>query len=461
MNAAKIGLEIHGYLSTKEKLFCTCSADYKNAETNTNICPICTGQPGAKPMLPNEVALDKVIAIALMLGCKINPKVIWQRKHYDWPDMPKGYQSTISGAHSIPVAEHGEFLGIGITESHLEEDPAKWDPVTGNVDYNRSGVPLIEIVTDPDFKDKKQVQQWLTNLLRTLGYIGAVDTDAGIKADVNVSVKVNGKQGNRVEVKNINSIDSITKAIDYEIARQTEVLEKGEKVVMETRAFNDATNETVSMRSKEKAADYRFIPDPDLPIIEIKKNKVKEIESSLPELPHMKVQRFIKQYKIDKYTAGVLTENLDISKFFEQVLNKVKDVKLTSQWVTTELLRILNWNKKTLSEVNIDVNHFIILLTLIKQKKLTELAAKKMLNDFIPKSFDPNSKLKSTARISNTAEIEKWCKEAMKNNLKAVEDYKKGEKNSFNFLIGQVMKLSQRRADFQIVREVLTKLLKK
>jgi len=461
MVKAKIGLEIHGYLTTKEKLFCQCSANYKNAPFNTNICPICTGQPGSKPMLPNESALDKVIAIGLMLGCKINPSFTWQRKHYDWPDMPKGYQNTISGAHSIPVTEKGEFLGIKITEAHLEEDPARWDPVTGNVDYNRSGVPLIEIVTEPDFTNSKQVKKWLNHLLRTLDYIGAVDSDAGIKADVNVSIKLGDIEGHRVEVKNINSIDSITKAIEYEILRQTNLLEDGKNIVMETRAYDENGEETISMRSKEQAADYRFIPEPDLPIIEVSKDKINKIKSKLPELPHLKVQRFIKQYKIDDYTAGVLTSNLDIANFFEKVLEKVKDVKLTSIWVTVELLRVLNWNKKTLSEVEVKPEHFIELVKLVKQGKLTELAAKRLLNEFIPKSFDPLTKLKSTARVTDKKEIEKWCKQSMEKNKKAVEDYKKGEQNSFNFLIGQVMQLSQRRADSKAVREVLTRLLKK
>jgi len=460
MTKVKIGLEIHGYLSTKEKLFCKCSADYKTTTVNTNICPICTGQPGSKPMLPNKTAMDKVIAISLMLGAKINPKVIWQRKHYDWPDLPKGFQSTISGAHSIPVSENGNFVDIDITEAHLEEDPARWDPVTGNVDYNRCGVPLIEIVTEPQFKDSKQVIKWVNQLLRTLGYIGAVDTDAGIKADVNVSVNVNGKQGNRVEVKNINSIDSMAKAIEYEIIRQEEVLKQGKRVVMETRAYEDHSQETVSMRSKENAADYRFIPDPDLPIVNISKKHVDQIRSELPELPHLKVQRFIKEYKINDYTADVLTANLDIANFFELILNKVKDVKLVSSWVTVELLRVLNWNKKTLSEVDVKAEHFVELLSLLKSGKLTELTAKKMLNDFVPKSFDPSKKVKSVGRITDKSDIEKWCKQVMSKNKKAVDDYKNGEKNSFNFLLGQVMILSDRRADSKIVREVILKLLK-
>ena len=193
-DSAKIGLEIHGYLITQEKLFCKCPTNYRDEKPNTNICPICTGQPGSKPMLPNSEALKKVIAISLMLGCKINTDVVWQRKHYDWPDLPKGYQDTTSGAYSIPVGENGEYLGIRIHHCHIEEDPARWDPETGTIDYNRCGMPLIEIVTEPDFKSSKEVREWLNQLLITLSYIKAVNADAGIKADVNVSEKVNGKQ---------------------------------------------------------------------------------------------------------------------------------------------------------------------------------------------------------------------------------------------------------------------------
>lgn len=456
----KIGLEIHGYLTTKEKLFCRCPTNYKNAVINTNVCPVCTGMPGSKPMAPNEESLKKVIAISLMLGCKINSKVIWQRKHYDWPDLPKGYQNTISGAHSIPVAEKGSFLGINITEAHLEEDPARWDPATGNVDYNRCGMPLIEIVTEPEFKTSSHVKQWLNQLLITLSYIGAVDSDAGIKADVNVSVNESGNQGNRVEVKNINSLDSITKAIDHEILRQSSLLKQGEEVKRETRTFIEATQETVGMRSKEEVEEYRFIPDPDLPIIDIPNILIEKIKSSLPELPHLKVQRFIKEYKISQDTAAVLTANLDIANFFEEILKKVRDVRLVSNWVTIELLRVLNWNKKTLLEVKISPEHFTSLLNLIKQGKLTELAAKRILNDFIPKSFNPEEKLKSSERVTDKSQIEKWCKEIISKNRQAAEDYKKGEEKSFNFLMGEVIKLSERRADSKTVREVLVKILK-
>src|SRR6056297_1248111 len=200
----KIGLEIHGYINTHEKLFCTCKVGHglKHALPNTNICPICTGQPGSKPLLPNKEAVKKAIQIALVLGCKVSKKMPWQRKHYSWPDLPKGFQSTMSGPHSIPNGISGNFMGIGITECHLEEDPAAWNPETGEIDYNRSGSPLIEIVTDPDFKSKEEVVDWLRNLLAVLDYIKVIDRNFGVKADVNISIG----GGKRVEIKNVNSL---------------------------------------------------------------------------------------------------------------------------------------------------------------------------------------------------------------------------------------------------------------
>ena len=289
--ALKIGLEIHGYLQTKEKLFCTCKAEHglKKVSPNMNICPICTGYPGSKPMLPNAEAIKKIIQIGLMLGCKINKQFLWQRKHYSWPDLPKGYQTTISGSYSIPVGEKGEFLGIKIREVHLEEDPAKWDPETGCIDYNRSGMPLVEIVTEPDFKSAEQVSLWLKQLILTLSYIKALDKDAGIKSDVNVST-----YGDRIEVKNVNSISSIVEAINYEAKRQ----EKEKPLKKETRAWLPEKKETVKMRSKEEAADYRFIPEPDLPIIKLEEKEIQQIKSSLPESPAEKLNKLIKKHKL-------------------------------------------------------------------------------------------------------------------------------------------------------------------
>ena len=257
----KIGLEIHGYLLTNKKLFCHCKSEHglKYSKPNTNICPICTGQPGAKPLLPNRNALDKSIKIALMLGCKINEKLIWQRKHYDWPDLPKGYQNTFSGNHAIPNGEKGKFSGIDITEVHLEEDPAAWNPKTGEIDYNRSGSPLIEIVTEPQFTNSRQVIEWLKKLISALSYIKAIDKTSGLKADVNISIP----GGKRIEVKNVNSLKNIKEAIEYEIKRQQKDLPK----TQETRRYDEIKNMTSRMRSKEQAQDYRFISEPDLPLV--------------------------------------------------------------------------------------------------------------------------------------------------------------------------------------------------
>ncbi|MEK6871991.1 MAG: Asp-tRNA(Asn)/Glu-tRNA(Gln) amidotransferase GatCAB subunit B, partial [Nanoarchaeota archaeon] len=255
-----IGLEIHGYLETKEKLFCRCKNfhDMKKIAPNTNICPVCTGQPGAKPMLPNKSALDKALQIGLLLGCTPNviengKQLIFQRKHYRWPDMPYGYQKTISGAHSIPVTENGLFEAVRIREVHLEEDPAAWNPERGFIDYNRAGVPLIEIVTEPDFHDAIEVGEWLKNLVLTLSYIKVLNKDAGIKADVNVNI--NGVS-ERTEIKNVNSVSEIMRAINAEIERHT----NEKPSLRETRRWNSLKGKTELMRSKEELADYRFIP---------------------------------------------------------------------------------------------------------------------------------------------------------------------------------------------------------
>ncbi|MFH1249333.1 MAG: Asp-tRNA(Asn)/Glu-tRNA(Gln) amidotransferase subunit GatB [archaeon] len=448
----KKGLEIHGYIVSNEKLFCRCPATYKTgAKPNTNICPICTGYPGSKPMLPNDSSLNKIVAIGLMMGCKISQKgMSWQRKHYDWPDLPKGYQDTISGAYSVPVGVEGEFLGIKIREVHLEEDPAKWDPQTGYVDFNRCGLPLVEIVTEPDFKSSAQVLEWLKSLITTLSYIKAVEKDAGIKADVNVSTS-----GERVEIKNVNSFESIVNAIEYEIKRQDEETKKGNKIARETRAFDDKKGITITMRQKEEQAEYRFIPDPDLPVISLRQDYVSKIASQLPEMPHEKKDRFVKEHDIDKEIAHILTTNLEIAEFYESVLSFGIDKKLASYWVVIELTRVLNWNKKSLEDVEINPEHFAELIKLVSENKITENAAKKMLNEFIPKSFSPQSKLASVSRIEDKQEIESICKEVISKNQKAAEDYRKGEEKALHFLLGQVMAATKGRADNKIAREVI------
>ncbi len=452
MVKAKIGLEIHGYLNTSEKLFCSCKAIHgaKLTKPNTNICPICTGQPGAKPMPPNKEAIDKIIQIALLLGCKVNEKIYWQRKHYNWPDLPKGYQDTISGAYSVPNGVDGNFLGIRIKECHLEEDPAAWNPETGEIDYNRSGLPLVEIVTEPDFETSEQVVDWLRKLIHTLSYVKALDKSAGIKCDVNVSLP--SKKGARVEIKNVNSIKNIQKAIDYEVSRQEKEVPKKQ----ETRAFS--SGKTILMRLKENAEDYRFLTDPDLPVIKIDKKRIRKIKENLPETPLEKLDKLIKKYKIEKKYAEILVKDLAIAEFFENIIDKTEP-SLAVRWVVIELRNVLNYNKKELEDVEISEKHFVELLDLIMNKKITELKAKEILRKWIPKSFSPSKEV-SGKIVQDEDKISNLIDEVLRENKKAVEDYKNGEEKAINFLIGQVMRKTQNMADYSIVRSLLIKKLK-
>jgi len=447
----KVGLEVHGYINTKEKLFCSCKAEHgaKHSKPNINICPTCTAQPGAKPMAPNSEAVKKAIQIALILNCKINEKLPWQRKHYDWPDLPKGYQNTLSGPHAIPIGRTGNFEGIEITECHLEEDPAAWNPQTGEIDYNRSGSPLIEIVTEPNFTSSEQVIEWIKKLITTLDYIKAIDKKSGIKADVNVSIT----NGARIEMKNINSLKKIQKAIEYEFARQ----KKDKPKKQETRMFDETKGITKLMRTKEQSQDYRFISEPDLPSLIIEKSRITEIKKQIPETPKEKLDKLIKKYKIPEFNAKILTRKLEIVEFFEEIIEKAEP-KLAVRWVTEELLSVLNYNKKELDEIDLKPEHFIELLKLIESRKITELKAKDILRGWKEKSASP--KTKGHEQISGSEEIEKIVKKVIKENPKAVADYKNGEQKSLNFLIGQVMKLSNKRADYQASREIIQKRIK-
>jgi len=449
----KIGLEIHGYLDTEKKLFCNCNAIHgsKLANPNTQICPICTAQPGCKPMLPNKDAIKKATQIAIILGCTVNEKLIFYRKHYSWPDLPKGYQNTISGPHSKANGEKGKFLGIGIWECHLEEDPAAWNPDTGEIDYNRSGSPLIEIVTAPDFTSSEQVVEWLKQLIITLDYIKAIDKKAGIKADVNVSIS----GGERVELKNINSLQNIKDAIEIEIKRQEKDLPKEKH----TRRYDSVKKTTTLMRSKENAEDYRFISDPDLPEIILDKKFIEKIRKELPETPKEKLEKLIKKYNIPLENAEILTKKLEIVEFFESIIGYT-DSKLAIRYVTEELLSVLNYNKIELEDTQINPEHFIKLLNAIKDNKITELKAKDILRTWKEQSFDPEKEIKENKSISDSSEIEKIAKQIIKENEKAANDYKNGEDKSINFLIGQLMRATNKRADFKTAKEVLEKLLK-
>jgi len=452
----KIGLEVHGYLDTREKLFCMCKTDSLDSDSNSRICPICTGQPGSKPMAANGEAVRKVVQIATIFGSRINTSgLIWQRKHYNWADNPKGYQTTISGAHATTNAVGGKFGGINITELHLEEDPAQWNPETGRIDYNRSGLPLVEIVTEPEFSDSDQVVQWLKSLLLSLSYVQAVRKNAGIKVDVNIST-----YGERVEMKNLNSLEKIRKAIDYEIARQIEAHDAGEEQARETRAFDEKLGKTIKMRSKEDAADYRFIPDPDLPEIIVNKKMIAEVKKNLPEMPEEKLNKLLKKFRVSEADAKVLTKNLELVEFFEELAKTGVDAKENVPWITVELLRVLNYNKKTLEDADVDVKpeHLAELIKAVDSGKITKLKGKQIMNEFIPKSFSLKEHKAEISSIDDAA-IENLCKQVINENPHVVDEYKGGKDASLNFLIGQVMRLSNRRADFKVAGDVLKRLI--
>ena len=458
MVEAKIGLEVHGYLDmidTGSKLFCNCSID-ENASPNTNICPICTGQPGCKPMLPNKEAISKIIAIAKMLNCRINSNLLFQRKHYNWPDMPVGFQKTMSGSFAVPVGEEGEFEGIRINEIHLEEDPAAWDPVTGKVDYNRAGHPLVEIVTEPDFKTPSEVRAWLKKLVTVLGYVKAVNENAGIKSDVNVSIS---PAFDRVEVKNVNSIKSISKAAEFEILRQEKEVNEGKKILQETRRWDDASGETQFMRSKEDAQDYMFIPEPDLPVIEITSKYVKEISDSLPQKPSEKIEKFTSR-GVELEDAEVLASELMLAELFEKVAVEI-DPKLAAKWLRRELLRVLNYNKKSLEEVKLDEKHIIELLVMLEKKEISDKVARTIMEKLVEEEFSPVDYVKKEglSMVSDSGELEKFCLEAIKENPKAVEDVKAGNEKSVNFLVGQVMRKTKGKSNPTEVGKLMKELI--
>jgi len=453
------GLEVHGYLNmeNKTKLFCDDKID-SDAAPNTNVCPICTGQPGAKPMLPNRQAVEKIVAIGLLLNCKINKRLLFQRKHYSWPDLPNCYQRTISGSYSVPVGVDGDFLGIGISDIHLEEDPARWDPVTGEVDYNRSGLPLVEIVTKPDFTSSEEVRAWLKKLLTALSYIKAIDPDAGIKSDVNVSVK---PDFNRVEVKNVNSFKSIVKAIEHEILRQKKEIAEGKKIQSHTMAWDEKFEKTTFMRSKESAQDYMFIPEPDLPAIIIKQDYIDEISKTLPERPQDKISAYVKK-GVAKEDAEVIAGDLYLAELFERVVKEVSP-GLAARFIRKELLKIANFQKKDVEELGITEKHLVPLLKLVADKKITEETARKIMEKLGEKPFDVEAYIKreNLQAVSDESSIKAFCLEAIKENETAVSDFKAGKEIALNFVVGVVMRKSRGKASPDQVNRLLRELLGK
>ncbi len=471
-----IGLEVHVQLNTKTKIFCNCSTEF-GAEPNTHICPVCTGQPGVLPVL-NEEVLEKSIMAALALNCKISEFSKFDRKQYFYPDLPKGYQIS---QFKYPIAEHGYLdikvdgkeKRIGITRLHMEEDAGKLiHAESANIPYsyvdlNRAGVPLAEIVSEPDMRSPQEAYQYLMLLKNRLRYAGVSDCnmeEGSLRCDANVSIRPKGEKefGVKTEIKNMNSFKAVEKALTYEIKRQIRAKEEGEKIIQETRLWNADREVTVSMRSKEEAHDYRYFPEPDLVPIIVDNKTVTELKNRLPEMPDIKAKRYVEEYGLPEYNAEVITMEKEIADFYEKCIALYNNYKTVSNWIMSELLQYLNKNKKNLNELDkFTVENFTALVKAVDNNVITGKVGKELLIEVIENGINPDKYIeeKGLKQISDTSEIENFIEEVINAEPEAVEKYKKGKKQIIGFLVGQVMKKSRGKANPKIVNQLMAKKL--
>jgi aspartyl-tRNA(Asn)/glutamyl-tRNA(Gln) amidotransferase subunit B len=447
-----IGLEIHAQLKTQEKIFCGCPTNYRDVEANENVCPTCTGQPGSKPMALNQTALNSVIKIALALQCDLKRDILIQRKHYFYPDLPSGYQRT-----SKPIGINGKLGNVRIREVHIEEDPGRYELRKGTVDYNRSGIPLIEIVTEPDIKTPEEARMFLEELNAILEYLGAGRDEPGSsRIDANLSIA----GGTRVEVKNINSFKGVYTALMYEQVRQQNMLRRGAEVVMETRHFDEASGTTVGLRKKETEEDYRYFPDPDIPPILITKEMIEKVEKEIPELPRQKSERFVSDYSIKPDDAWILVSEIELANLFEEMVKENKDrEQALASWIRGPLKKQLNYRNLLFKDSGLKKKDVVELFNEFSSSKITDDGMEMALIAMLDKktSYADVKLALNLVKIDDTAELEGIVKEMISKNPKAVEDYKKGGEKSLNFLVGQIMKLAKGRADSRVVKELIKK----
>lgn len=492
----KIGMEVHIQPKTNSKMFCACANEFNVSEPNKNICEICTGQPGTMPYI-NEAAVAATIKAGLALNCSINSLVHWDRKHYFYPDLPKGYQIT---QNDMPIAIKGrlEFeyadeqgaiqsKSVRINRLHLEEDAGKDVHPKGVqyslIDYNRAGAPLIELVTEPDIENKEQAAAFCRHLQQIFRYIRVSDADmekGQMRCEVNISLGANGKDGTKVEVKNINSFKGVTRSIEYEIARQKELLDRGEKVKQETRGWNADKQKTISQRSKEEAQDYRYFPEPDLPPVHITEEWKNVIAKSIPELPGQKKQRFIDEYKIPEEQAGVLTLDVDVANFFDAVCSEIcgweeakssrvnpeeaakrelKAIKLAANYITTELTRMAAKNGLAFRDIKITAENFAELMSIIERKEINSSSAQVVLAEMFATGGDPSQIIaaKNLGLVQDENFVESAVNEVLDGNQKAIADYRGGKEQALQFLVGQVMAKTKGKVDPGTAREMISK----
>ena len=465
---AVIGLEIHAQLLTTSKIFCGCSTAF-GAAPNTHVCPVCLGMPGSLPVL-NRAAVDDAIRAALALGCTIHETSIFARKNYFYPDLPKGYQIS---QYELPLATAGVFAGVRITRVHLEEDAGKslhegfFDSARKTyVDFNRTGVPLIEIVTEPDLRTAEDAAGFFGRLREVLVWLGVNDgnmEEGSLRCDANVSVRPRGAPayGTKAEVKNLNSFRFLQKALEHEIERQIGVVSSGSRVVQETRLWDAAAGRTISMRSKEEAHDYRYFPDPDLPAVIVTADRIAAMRASMPELPEARRQRFVAQYALPEYDAHQLTQSRALADYFEAVVAAGAAAKPASNWIMGELARTLKTRGVDIAQSPLGADRLAGLIALVEKGAISGSMAK----DVFEKMYETGRtaativEADGLAQIDDESQIAALIGQVVAANADAVAQYRGGKASTFGFLVGQVMKAARGKANPRRVNELLKQTL--
>jgi aspartyl-tRNA(Asn)/glutamyl-tRNA(Gln) amidotransferase subunit B len=468
---AVIGLEVHAQLLTKTKIFCNCSTKF-GAAPNSHTCPICIGMPGVLPVM-NRKVVEYTIKMALATHCRINGENSFARKNYFYPDLPKGYQIS---QYAYPLAEDGyvdletkgEKKRIGITRIHMEEDAGKLvhdeNSPSSYVDLNRAGVPLIEIVSEPDMRNAEEAADYLRRLHEILVYLEICDgnmEEGSFRCDANVSLRPKGedKFGTRAELKNMNSFRSVQRALEYEIKRQQYILGGGGEVVQETRLWDDSQGVTHSMRGKEEAHDYRYFPDPDLIPIVISDEWIEKVRETLPELPLEKRKRFVREYNIPPYDAGVLTASRDLADYYEETVRLCEKPKIASNWVMGDLLGYLNEEKVDVTASPVKPETLAEMINFIDDGTISGKIAKEVFEDMYKTGRLPKEIIeeKGLVQITDEGMLQEAIKEILKDNPSQVEQYKGGKEKLFGYFVGQVMKATRGKANPKLVNELLKK----
>jgi aspartyl-tRNA(Asn)/glutamyl-tRNA(Gln) amidotransferase subunit B len=465
---AVIGMEVHAQLLTESKMFCRCSADYAAAEPNTHACPVCLGMPGMLPVI-NQKAVEYTVMTALALNCQIPEFSKFDRKNYFYPDLPKGYQISqydlpLSRDGWLEIEVDGESRPIGIERVHLEEDTAKLVHLGGHslVDFNRAGVPLMEIVSRPDIRTSEEARRYLTKLRTILRYLGVNSgnmEEGAMRCEANISLRPRGTSelGTKVEVKNLNSFHSVKLALEYEIERQARILRAGGRVEQVTMGWNEARGVTVVQRSKEYAHDYRYFPEPDLPPLVLSREWVEGIRTSLPELPDARRDRFVEQYGLSRYDAEVLTAERPVADYFESCVRAYPDAKAVANWITGELFRLLKATDAGIEAIKITPDALAELLTLVEKGSISINIAKDVFAEMF-ETGQPAAQIvreKGLAQISDAEELAPIVEQVIAENPGPVAEYLAGKEAVLRFLVGQVMKATRGKANPQLVTKLL------